>query len=167
MYAMNESGKGSSERGSIEPRRSGMPGLGNLFDFDPFRVLFSGNWNQMLGMNVTRQENGYELEMPVPGFRPEDLDVNYQDGVITVSGRNDRRTLTRSFTVPDDIDEENIQATVEHGMLTITLRRTPQKQARKIAVSTGEQSAQQSSGGAQTAQTTTGTTGTESRATTS
>ncbi len=162
---MNESGNRSSERGSVEPRRSGMLGLGNLFDIDPFRAFFPGNWNQTLGMNVTRRENGYEIEMPVPGFRPEDLDVSYQDGVITVSGRNDRRTFTRSLTVPDDIDEENIQATVEHGMLVLTLSETPQKQARRIPVSTGA-AGTQPSGGSQTSQTTTGTAGTDSGATT-
>ncbi len=145
---MNESGNRSSERGSIEPRKMGMLGLGNLFDFDPFRALFPSNWTQALGMNVTRRENGYEIEMPVPGFRPEDLAVRHQDGVITVSGRNDRRTFTRSLAVPDGIDEENIQATVEHGMLVLTLRETPQKQARQIPVTAS--------------QTTTGTVGTQS-----
>lgn len=157
---MNEyGGRGGSERGNIEPRR-GRQGLGGMLDWDPFRAFFPANW-QGLGIEVSRREDGYEIEMPVPGFRPQDLDISYQDGVLTVSGRNERRSFTRSITVPEDIDEDSIQANVENGMLTIALRQHPKRQPKRITVSGTTEGAQQvgtSTSGSST-QTTTGTTG--------
>jgi HSP20 family protein len=147
---MNDYG-GRSERGSIEARR-GRQGLGGMFDWDPFRNLFQGNWQHMLGIDVNRREDGFDVEMPVPGFRPDDLEISYQDGVLTVTGRNERRNFTRSLTVPEDIDEDNIQARVEHGMLILTLKQHPKRQPKRISVTTGSQDIQQ------TTQTTTGTT---------
>jgi HSP20 family molecular chaperone IbpA len=136
VFSMNDYGSQSSERGSIEPRR-GRQGLAGMFDWDPFRSLFQGGWQQMLGINVQRREDGFELEMPVPGFRPEDLDISYQDGVLTVTGRNEKRSFTRSLTVPEDIDDDSIQARVEHGMLLLTLKQHPKRQPKRISVTTG------------------------------
>jgi HSP20 family protein len=135
-FAMNDYGGRGSERGSIEPRR-GRQGLGGMLDWDPFRSLFQGNWQHMLGIDVNRRDDGFDVEIPVPGFRPEDLEINYQDGVLTVTGRNERRNFTRSLTVPEDIDEDNIQARVEHGMLILSLKQHPKRQPKRITVTAG------------------------------
>jgi HSP20 family protein len=134
---MNQSGSSGSERGSIQPRRAA--GIGSLFDLmDPFRAFlpgFPGSLQQMIGIDVNRKDDGYEIEMSVPGFKPEDLDVTYQDGVLSVTGRNEKgRNFTRSFTVPEDIDDERIEAKVEHGMLVLTLHQIPKRAARKISI---------------------------------
>jgi HSP20 family molecular chaperone IbpA len=121
-----------SERGTISPRRG--RGLESLWDWEPFRSLMPGNLSNMYGIDVTRSEDGYDVEVPVPGFRPEDIDVTYQDGVITVSGRSERRTFTRSISVPEDIDEERIDANVEHGVLTLRLKQLPERQPRRISI---------------------------------
>ena len=47
----------------------------------------------------------------------------------------DRREFARSLLLPDEIDGENIAATVEHGLLTLTLNVHPKAQPKKIAVS--------------------------------
>jgi HSP20 family protein len=149
--------RGGSERGSIETRRL-RQGLGGMYDWDPFRGLFHGGAQQLFGLEVNRKEDGYEIEMPVPGFRPEDLEINYQDGVITIAARNERRSFTRSLTVPDDIDEDNIQAHVEHGMLLLELKEHPQRQAKRITVGTGRSGMQQVGTQSAGGQTTTGST---------
>jgi len=151
---MNDSGnRGTgSERGSIEPRRR--QGISNLLDFDPFRGFFPGNWQQMFGIDVNRKGDSYEIEMPVPGFKPEDIDITYQDGVITVAGRNERRSFTRMLTVPEDVDEDSIQANVENGIMTITMRQHPKAQPKKISIGTSAGTSQTSSS---TSGTTTGT----------
>jgi HSP20 family protein len=124
-----------SERGTIGPRRG--RGLESLWDFEPFRSLMPSNMSNMFGMEVSRTEDGYDVEIPVPGFRPQDIDITIQDGVITVSGRSERRTFTRSLSVPDDIDEEAIDAHVEHGILTLHLKQLPQRQPRRISIRGG------------------------------
>lgn len=129
---MTDISRRDSERGTIQPRRG--RGLESLWDWEPFRNLMPGNLMNMYGIDVARSEDGYDVEIPVPGFRPEDIEVTYQDGVINVSGRSERRTFTRSLSLPDDIDEEHIDANVEHGVLTLHLKQLPQRQPKRISV---------------------------------
>lgn len=84
--------------------------------------------------DVTRTESGYEVEVPVPGFKPENIDVTFQDDVISVTARADRRSFSRSFMVPEDADPEKIEARVNDGMLVLTLSRRPEAQPRRIAI---------------------------------
>ena len=150
---MNDYGnRGGSERGDIEPRRL-RQGVGNLLDWEPFRGFFPSNWQQMFGIEVNRKDGNYEIEMPVPGFKPDDIEITYQDGVLTVSGKNERRSFTRSLTVPDDVDEESIQANAENGVLTIAMRQHPKRQPRRVAIGRGQSQTA-------TGQTTTAKTGT-------
>ena len=66
----------------------------DLFGFDPFGSM------RGLEYEVTRTENGYQVDIPVPGFKPENVEVTYQDEVIAVSAKAERRSFARSFTVP-------------------------------------------------------------------
>lgn len=99
--------------------------------FDPFQSIRS-NWS--LGYDVTRTENGYEVELPVPGFKPDQVEVTFQDDVVAVNGKSDRRTFSHSFSVPDDVDPEKIEARVNDGMLVLTLPRRPEAQPKRISV---------------------------------
>jgi HSP20 family protein len=117
-----------------EPRAAVLTPFRDLLGFDPFRDALS-SWNVEYG--VTRTENGYEVEVPVPGYKPEDIDVTYQDGIITIAGTSERRNFTRTLTVPEDVDDEAIQAHVEHGLLRLQLSRRPEAQPKKIKISAG------------------------------
>lgn len=103
----------------------------DLLGFDPFRSLGS-NWG--FEYDVTRTENGYEVEVPVPGFKPDQIEVTFKDGVLSVNGKNDRRTFGRSFIVPEDVDVDSIGAQVNDGMLVLTLSRRPEAQPKRIAI---------------------------------
>ena len=94
---------------------------------------FGSNWT--FAYDVTRNDGGYEVEIPLPGFRPEDVEVTYQDDVIAVNAKGERRSFSRSFTVPDDVDPDKIEAKVADGMLVLKLTRRPEAQPRRIAVS--------------------------------
>ncbi len=108
--------------------------VGELLGVDPLRNFFA-NAATVGGMDVHRSEAGYTVEIPVPGFRPDQIDVTVEDRIVTVSGENERRRFTRSLGLPDEIDAETIAANVEHGLLTLTLRIHAKAQPRKIAVS--------------------------------
>ncbi|MBC5801349.1 MAG: Hsp20/alpha crystallin family protein [Candidatus Eremiobacteraeota bacterium] len=103
----------------------------DLFGFDPFQNLRS-NW--AFDYDVSRTETGYQVEVPVPGYKPDQIDVTFKDGVLSVNGKTDRRTFSRSFTVPEDVDTERISARVENGMLLLELERRPETQPQRIAV---------------------------------
>jgi HSP20 family protein len=106
---------------------------GSLFGFDPFRNAFP-NWSQMSGLEIQRGENGYTVEIPVAGFKPEEVGVTLEDGVITIAGTSERRKFTRSLLVPEEIDGDRVEARVEHGLLTLTLPLHPKAQPKKIEV---------------------------------
>ena len=103
----------------------------DLFGFDPF-----GNIRASSGFDydVSRTENGYEIEVPVPGFNASQIDVTVKDGILSVAGKTERRSFTRSFTIPEDVNEDGIGARVQDGMLCLTLERRPEAQPKKISV---------------------------------
>ncbi len=103
----------------------------DLLGYDPFASLRS---MQAFDYDVSRTESGYDVEVPVPGYRPDQIDVNFKDDVLTVAGKNDRRSFTRSFTIPEDVDPDAITARVADGMLVLSLQRRPEAQPKRIAV---------------------------------
>lgn len=103
----------------------------DLWNFDPMR-LFSGVAS--FGAEINRTETGYTVDVPVPGFKSEQIEVTLEDGVLTVKGKNEKRNFARTFTIPDEVDEERIEANVEHGMLTLTLPLVPKAQPKRISV---------------------------------
>lgn len=114
--------------------------FGDGLGWDPFRNFFTGpgSVGSFAGVEVTRTENGgYHVEIPVAGFKPEEIDVTLDDDVLTVAGKSDRRQFTRSLLLPDEIDAENIEAKVEHGLLSLDLNIHPKAQPKKISVKVG------------------------------
>jgi HSP20 family molecular chaperone IbpA len=108
--------------------------FGDVFGFDPFRNFVGGPAGYS-GIDVARTENGgYRVELPVAGSKPDDIEVTLEENVLTIIGKSERREFTRSLLLPDEIDGDNIEATVEHGLLTLTLNVHPKTQPKKIAV---------------------------------
>jgi HSP20 family protein len=102
--------------------------------FDPLRGLLGGAAQYQLGVDVQKTANGWTVEIPVPGFKPDQIDVTVEDRVLTVTGKNERRSFQRSILLPEDVDADSIDAKVEHGLLTLGLHLHPKAQPRKIVV---------------------------------
>ena len=111
---------------------------GDLFGFDPFRAFLGnyGSGTSGYGAEVQKTDNGWTIEIPVPGYQPDQIEVTVEDRVLTVSGKSERRTFQRSILIPQEVDPDAIAANVEHGMLTLSLQLHPKAQPRKIAVKT-------------------------------
>jgi len=120
----------------------------DFFNNFPSRILneeFSG-FNQSVPVNVKETDNAYLLEIVAPGMDKKDFKVNIDNSILTISAekkvenkdenqRHVRRefnfkSFTRSFTVDDTIQSDNIQAKYENGVLLIEL---PKKEEVKIA----------------------------------
>jgi len=129
MSTLARGGQGGAT--PMEERPAWSP-LQGLFGFDPFTRLMRTNWE--FGFDVVRNENGYEVEVPVPGFNASQIEVTLKDDVLSINAKNDRRNFSRAFTVPEDVDPDAIDAKVADGMLTITLKRRPEVQPKRIAV---------------------------------
>jgi HSP20 family molecular chaperone IbpA len=108
----------------------------DLLGYDPFRSFFPTN-AQYHGLEISKTENGYTVEIPVAGFKPEQIDVTLDQNVLTVAGKSDKRQFTRSLLLPEEINPETIEANVADGMLTLKLSFHPKAQPKKINVSYG------------------------------
>ena len=113
-----------------QPRPGGA--FSHWFGLDPFEHLRA---SYAFEYDLTRTEDGYEVEIPVPGYAPSEIDVMVEDAVLTVSGKSDRRSFSRSLRLPDDVNVESIQSKLENGLMHLSLRRVPAAQPRKIHVS--------------------------------
>jgi len=99
--------------------------------------------------DVFETEEGLTLVMEMPGVGRENLDVSLEDGVLRVEGRLDFSRYAgmepvyteynvghyaRSFSLSDKIDQDNIDARLEDGVLTLTLPRSPATRPRRIEI---------------------------------
>ncbi|MEJ2751501.1 MAG: Hsp20/alpha crystallin family protein [Candidatus Promineifilaceae bacterium] len=87
----------------------------------------------------------------MPGVAEKDVDIMLDKDVLTINGYVSETSAPdgydlvhgeygigdyqRTFTLPDEIDRDNIEATFSHGVLRMTLPKAPEAQARKISVS--------------------------------
>jgi len=106
------------------------------FGFDPFRAVFGSAAPYGTGVDVQKTDNGWSVEIPVPGYRPDQIDVTVEDRVLTVNGKNEKRSFQRSILLPEEVDADAIDAKVEHGLLSLGLHLHPKAQPRKIAIKT-------------------------------
>lgn len=118
------------------PNGTGRGLVGDIFGFDPLRG-FAASAAAYGSGEVQKTDDGWTVELPVPGYKPEEIEVTVEDRVLTVSGKSERRSFQRSIILSDDIDVDAIEAKVEHGMLNLGLHVHPKAQPRKIAISVG------------------------------
>jgi len=105
--------------------------LREMLGYDPFRRFFSNVDPQI---DVIRTESGFEVEIPVAGFKMNQIELIVKENVLTVTAKSERRAFTRSLKLPDDVDSQAIEASVDNGLLTLVLTRHPDAQPRRIEI---------------------------------
>ncbi len=103
------------------------------------------------GVDVTASDDAVRFRVDVPGFRSEDLDVSVERGVLTVRGQRARalaegeRILAagrgygrfeRRWSLGESVDADGLEATLEDGVLTLTLPLRAQVKARRVPIRT-------------------------------
>jgi HSP20 family protein len=101
-------------------------------------------------VNLRETSDSYEVEAPVPGFGPEDIDVTFSDGLLTIKAERQeqrdeqgqylrreflRASSSRQLALSGEIDPEKIQADVENGLLTVRVPKAAVAQPRRIPIS--------------------------------
>ncbi|RHU80016.1 Hsp20/alpha crystallin family protein [Clostridiaceae bacterium OM08-6BH] len=127
----------------------------NLFDdfFDfPFyddraeKKLYGHHAANLMKTDIQEHDDGYTLEMDLPGFKKEEIQIELNNGYMTISAakgldedekdkksgkyiRRERYTgsCQRSFYVGEDVTEEDIKAEFKHGILKLFV---PKKEAK-------------------------------------
>ena len=121
-----------------------------LTKFDPFRQLkeIEKNLYTQVGnnegvtafvptVNTREGEFAYHVDVDLPGVKKEDIKVDLNKGVLTISGERKTKEevkqedyykietyfgkFSRSFTLPDNVDIENIEAKSDNGVLEIVI----------------------------------------------
>jgi HSP20 family protein len=102
---------------------------------------------------VKETKDAYLVKADVPGIDERDLDVTLTGHRLSVSGKREEEheekadryhtyerdfgTFSRNFSLPEGADVEALRASLEQGVLTVTVPKKPEVQPKKIAV-TGE-----------------------------
>lgn len=94
--------------------------LDRVFDDAFARAKSVTSWTPVT--EVREDEQGYRIELEIPGVAPEQVEVTVEQGALTIRGENRaQQKFERSFTLPAQIAEESITATVAHGLLTVMM----------------------------------------------
>ncbi len=132
--------------------------LSNVRYNDVFESVFNDSFfkNTAAGkspaVNIAETENQFQIELAVPGLKKEDFKINVDKDILTISADKKTETaeegkkynkrefsypaFTRSFTLPEAADQNNIEAEYTDGILKLHVAKKEEAkvQAREIAV---------------------------------
>ena len=113
-------------------------------------VTVRNNWFTP-SIDVSETDKNYEVQVQLPGMNKDDITVNLEDRVLSISGerkfKDEQKEKTyhkvetrygsfrRSFQLPDNIDPESVNASYQDGVLTITIDKSSEKVEKRIEIS--------------------------------
>lgn len=120
----------------------------SLFEADPFDRWSWARFGERHHADIIEKDGAYEIDIDVPGFTQDDIDISLSNGTITISGEShDEReekkenyylserhhgSFKRSFRLPEGIDADKIEAKLDKGVLAVVLPMSEKvKQAEK------------------------------------
>lgn len=108
-------------------------------------------------MDVVETDDHFVLKADLPGLAEEDVNVEVEDNVLTVSGERkaeheDKRdgyvrversygSFRRSLTLPEGIDPEAVSASFDKGVLEVRIPKPEQRKPRRVAIQVGDRPA--------------------------
>ncbi len=119
------------------------PSLFNNF-FNEYENLATSNFKSLPSVNILEKVESFILELAVPGLKKEDFKINFHENKLTISAEKKTETaenqekytrkefsfnqFQRSFTLPQIVDTEKIEANYTDGILQILI---PKKEEAK------------------------------------
>ena len=120
-----------------------------IFAFPAFadagKELYGKHAKNLMKTDVKDTENGYEVDIDLPGFKKDEIQMKLEDGMLTISaakgldkdekdkkGKYVRReryagSLSRSFYVGDNVTVEDIHPKYENGILSFNVPKEQEK----------------------------------------
>ncbi len=146
--------------GQLTRREMGLRPWDNLREeMDQLFSRFFGSEGEMAGgamfspsLDLSETDDEIEVRLDLPGFKPEEIDVDLNQDVLTVSGehseekeekedgrryhRIERRmgSFRRSVSLPASVQEDKVDASFRDGVLTIKMPKAEESRSRRIPV---------------------------------
>ncbi len=107
--------------------------------------MYNRNSQSMMNTDVRETDEGYELDVDLPGFEKDQINAKLENGYLTISAKNNvnndekdkdgkyiRReryvgSVSRSFYVGDGLKQEDIKAKYENGILKLAIPKKEKK----------------------------------------
>jgi HSP20 family protein len=102
-------------------------------------------------VNVEETEAAYRIEAELPGLTNDDIHITLEDNVLRLSGERKLDTtvkkenfhrierpygsFSRSFSLPQQVDGDKVQAAFSNGVLTVLVPKAEQARSRRIEIS--------------------------------
>jgi len=103
--------------------------------------------------DIIETKDNYVLKLEVPGMKKEDVNIELKANVLTIKGERKEEkeikeenyhriesfsgTFSRSFTMPDNIDSQNVFASMKDGVLELKIAKAEDKKSKSIAIEVG------------------------------
>lgn len=129
--------------------------------------VFDFNYKNAMAprVDVFQLPDAYKLEMELPGRTQDGVNIEINGGTLTIASKKEATNTTqqngqnvaadapkpkylirerhltsfsRSFSLPDDVDESGVAASFKNGILTVTMKRRSAPEPRKIAIQNEE-----------------------------
>lgn len=127
-----------------------------LLTSSPFDTRTEAEWPEvtmgewMPSIDLKEEKKRYILSVDVPGVKAENIDINMENGLLTIKGTRECEKMDekenylclerssgaflRQLSLPEAIDPKHIDADYHNGVLTITLPKATQHVGQKIKV---------------------------------
>ena len=135
-------------------RQSRMPGPWASGQFGQQHAAGSVGQAWAPPVDITERKDAYMVTAELPGLGIEDLEITFQDGLLTIQGerhhtpdadgekvhRAERRygAFLRSITVPSHVQADKIEASAQEGVLLILMPKAKEAHAKRIQVRAGK-----------------------------
>ena len=102
-------------------------------------------------VDLVEGEDHFLLKADLPGLKEGDVNIEVQDGTLTISGErkaeHEQReggwyrlerafgSFNRSLTLPDGVDPDRIEAAFSHGVLEVRIPKPEERKPRRISIS--------------------------------
>lgn len=140
-----------------EPRWDPTRIVRDFFGWDPFREMTpfipQAPGAFLPTFEVKEAKDAYLFKADVPGVKEADLGVILTGNRLTITGKRDAEKqeqtdtyftyersygdFARSFTLPDGVDNDSLQADLKEGVLTISIKKRPDAQSKQIPIQSG------------------------------
>ncbi|MDH3711326.1 MAG: Hsp20/alpha crystallin family protein [Cyclobacteriaceae bacterium] len=107
----------------------------------------SRDYSYLPEVDIVETEKTFELELAAPGMKKDDFTIDFNDGKLTISGErkfekenkdvnyHTRETrygaFSRSFYLPENVDDSKIKAAYEDGILKVVIPKDEKKELKR------------------------------------